>query len=261
MRRPFQAPTRSPLTQRLGFRLAALLAVALLPLGVISLLQAGAWLDAAREQKAAALAGETLRVSAPITGLIREAQGSAEALALTVAPFVGDDAACDAVMSRVKADSGGTYSIRLLCSHRRADDLCLGRRHLRLRRHPALRGDRGGHAPGRVRQEQGPVSGTSVILIVEPVADPAGAGRLGYVAVAIPQAALSGPQAVDPDHIDPSSSHLQRGGDGAHLLEEPLRRARPAAGVPLADLADRAGWTSFAAPPRKARSASTPWSR
>jgi hypothetical protein len=82
---------RPPLLQRLGFRLSLLLAVALLPLGVIALFQTSAWLDAAREQRAAVLMGETLRASAPVTGLIREAQGAAAALARTVRPLLDDE--------------------------------------------------------------------------------------------------------------------------------------------------------------------------
>ena len=80
-RRASMVAGRVPVTQRLGFRLAALLAVVLLPLGVASFLQVDAWLAAARDQRAALLLGETLRAAAPEAGLVREAQGAAAALA------------------------------------------------------------------------------------------------------------------------------------------------------------------------------------
>jgi hypothetical protein len=100
---PSRPGPRAAPRQRLGFRLAALLAVALLPLGVISLPAGDAWLDAAREQRAAVLMGETLRVQRAATGLIREAQGTAAALARTVRPLAGRRGACDAAMSHLAA--------------------------------------------------------------------------------------------------------------------------------------------------------------
>ncbi|EPX83124.1 hypothetical protein ruthe_02741 [Rubellimicrobium thermophilum DSM 16684] len=89
----------------LGLRLASLIAVALLPLGVVSLLQADAWLEAARASRAALLEGATLRAAATEVGLLREAQGAAQALALAVAPLTANEAACDAALSRIAAQS------------------------------------------------------------------------------------------------------------------------------------------------------------
>lgn len=192
-RRPVMPDRRWPALQRLGFRLAALLAVALLPLGVISLLQADAWLGAAREQRAAVLMGETLRVSAPTTGLIREAQGAAAALARTVPLLVGDEAACDAAMTRLASDSP-QYSVvayipvsgLMTCAANGASYDYAG--------NPLFESLVADLRPQIMVNPRGPVSGTSVVLVIHPVEAPAdapGGGYAGYVALALPHAALA----------------------------------------------------------------------
>ncbi len=251
-RRPPSAARRPPLVRRLGFRLSTLLAVALLPLGVISLLQASAWLAAARDQRAAILFGETLRVSAPVTGLIQEAQGSAEALSLTVTRFLDDEAACDALMTRLKAEAEGGYSVvsfvpidgRMTCA---ADGATYDYSGIPL--FEAIVADL---RPSVHVQARGPVSGTSVILIVEPVADPGGAGHLGYVAIAIPHAALAlpkgPPQAADAERLDPSFVTFNAAGEVLTSTEgtafDPVTLPQ---GVALRDLAVRSEQTSFTA--------------
>lgn len=81
-------PSRS--SERLGFRLAFLLAVALLPLGVISALQAQALLDETRARSEAAILGATRLAASEEVRAIQRAQGAAEALA-EVVPYVLDD--------------------------------------------------------------------------------------------------------------------------------------------------------------------------
>ncbi len=51
------------MTETLGFRLAFLLAVALLPLGMVSAVQSAATLKEARARSEAALMGETMRAA------------------------------------------------------------------------------------------------------------------------------------------------------------------------------------------------------
>ncbi len=185
---PRLVPARFPLIQRLGFRLAALLAVALLPLALISVLQANAWLATAREQRAAILMGEALRVSAPVTGLIREAQGAAAALARTVRPLLGDEAACDAAMSHLAAVSP-QYSVvayvapggRMTCAANGAE--------YDYGTNPQFQSLVADPRPAIVVNPRGPVSGSSVVLVVHPVIGEAG-GYSGYIALALPHAAL-----------------------------------------------------------------------
>ncbi|HVG49133.1 MAG TPA: histidine kinase dimerization/phosphoacceptor domain -containing protein [Rubellimicrobium sp.] len=189
---------RPPLLQRLGFRLSLLLAVALLPLGIIALLQTGAWLDAAREQRAAVLMGQTLRASAPVTGLIREAQGAAAALAGTVRPLLNDEAACDAVMSEF-ADEFPRYAVvgyvplngRMTCAANDAAYDYAGNplfefvvSHL----HPSI-----------LVNPLSPVAGTSIVLVIHPVTSEPGGANLGYVALAVPHSALGQEEAQAAD--------------------------------------------------------------
>jgi two-component sensor histidine kinase len=227
--------------------------VALLPLGVISLLQANAWLAAARDQRAAILFGDTLRVSAPVTGLIQEAQGTAESLALTVGSFLEDEAVCDAVMTRIKENSRSGYSVvsfvpitgRMTCASDGASFDYSGI--------PLFEAILADLRPAVYVQAEGPVSGTSVILIIEPVPEPSGSGSLGYVAVAIPHSALGlpngPPQARDANQIDPSFMTFNESGEV--LTSTDGSAFEPAAlplGVDLSDLATRNEQTSFTAP-------------
>ncbi len=244
--------SRFPLTRRLGFRLSALLAVALLPLGFISLFQATAWLAAAREQRAALLFGETLRVSAPVTGIIQGAQGSAEALALTVSSLLSDDEVCDSVMTQVKDNSVGSYSVvsfvpltgQMTCASDGATFDYSGI--------PLFESIVADLRPSVYVQAKGPVSGTSIILIVEPVAAPDGSSFVGYVAIAIPHAALRHPegpqQARDTNRLDPSFITFNDAGevltstDGSAFAPEALPQGRN-----LSDLATQNEEASFTA--------------
>ena len=62
---------------RLDVRLALVLAVALLPIGVISIFQSRSIVTEAEERTAAALYGATMRAAAREVALIREAQAAA----------------------------------------------------------------------------------------------------------------------------------------------------------------------------------------
>jgi hypothetical protein len=234
---PALGPARRwPVLQRLGFRLAALLAVALLPLGVISLLQADAWLVAAREQRAAVLMGETLGATAPIVGLIREARATAATLARTVAPYIGDDARCDALMTDTKAASG-VYSVvafvprdgRMTCASDGATFDYAGI--------PLFEQIIADLRPRVDVQSRGTGVGHLGHLVVEPVADPAGGPGLGYVGIAIPHAALAAPGrapgGIAPDYLTFNGEGVvltsSRGDafDPAHLPRAATSRSSP----------------------------------
>jgi len=175
--------------QRLGFRLAALVAVALLPLTVISFLQADAWLMAAREQRAAVLMGDTLRVSAPVTGLIREAQGAAAALARTVRPILDDERTCDTVMSHL-AGVSPQYSfvgyvplsgVMTCASDGAAYDYS---------DHPLFHQITADLRDMVLVNPRSPVAHTSVVLVIHPVIAEQGGGYSGYVVLAMPHSEL-----------------------------------------------------------------------
>lgn len=95
--------SRNRFTDRLGFRLGLVLSMALLPIGLLAVLQARSLIGEAQARSEAALAGETLRVLLPELRLIRQGQGAAEALAATVPVLQSTDpdpkAACDRIMA------------------------------------------------------------------------------------------------------------------------------------------------------------------
>lgn len=94
---------------RLGFRLGLVLSMALLPIGLLAVLQARSLMNEAQARSEAALAGETLQVLLPELRLIRQGQGAAEVLAATVPMMLsatpGDATGCDSAMARTVAVS------------------------------------------------------------------------------------------------------------------------------------------------------------
>lgn len=76
------------ISDRLGFRLGLVLSMALLPVGLIAVIQSDKILADSQAQSDAALAGETLRAVAPGMRLVRQSQGAASALAASVLPVL-----------------------------------------------------------------------------------------------------------------------------------------------------------------------------
>ncbi len=198
-----EAGRRGRLHERLGFRLSFLLALALLPLGVIGLAQAGAWRDAAREQAAAALMGDTLRAAAPTVGLIREAQGAAAALAQAVAPLTGDAEACVAAMTALN-DASPQYAVAAFVPTSGLMTCGSGGRSFDYRETALFQQMRAEGFPAKVYvQARGPVSGVSIVLVAHPVRVEASGPPLGYVGLALPHTALGHAGRVAEDGASP----------------------------------------------------------
>jgi len=92
------------LRDRLGYRLAAAMAVVLLPLTVISVVKSIALLDESRARSEAALMGETMRAASGELRLIQEARGAATALAKAIWPLVGDTERCSQLLRGLRQD-------------------------------------------------------------------------------------------------------------------------------------------------------------
>ncbi|MCV2869103.1 sensor histidine kinase [Defluviimonas sp. WL0002] len=87
---------------RLGFQIAFLLAVVLLPLALVSAVRSIALVQEAQARSEAALLGETTRAAAEERRIIQEAAGIAATLALAVRHHLADDAAtCSDLMRSV----------------------------------------------------------------------------------------------------------------------------------------------------------------
>lgn len=90
------------ISDRLGFRLGLVLSLALLPVGLIAVIQSDKVLTDSQVQSDTALAGETLRALAPGMRLIRQAQGAALALAASALPVLSQaDGGCAKTLQAV----------------------------------------------------------------------------------------------------------------------------------------------------------------
>ena len=184
---------RPRVLQKLGVRLALALAIALLPLGVISGLQSRSLIHEAQARSAAALLGETLLAAGPVTRLIRSAQVTAEALAVAMPGLSRDPVRCVAAVKRLQAQSNGAYSSIVYvplsgnaqCNSKEMPlDLSGSERLKKISKLPE---------PDVVVIRNGLLSGGSVLAFGHPVSDDIGL-PLGYVSISIPHEILNGPR-------------------------------------------------------------------
>ncbi len=177
------------LTGRIGFRLALLLALALLPLVIISVLNSNAIRREAQNRTEEALQGETVRAAATELRMIQRAQSVAEDLAAIVPSIVGDPEICTAIMKRVVADSGifsfvGFYDRlgQINCSSTgKAYDFSETPAIMRSLTNP--------HPEVNVNRDA-PISRTSIIYALQPVYDAQGS-LIGGITVSVPHRKLT----------------------------------------------------------------------
>lgn len=179
---------RGPLLGRLGFRLMAAVGLALLPLAVLSYVQAERVDHEATARAEAALIGETLRAAAPQTDAIRRIQGGAAALAVSIVPVVDDVARCTAVMQAYARDepllslAGFVQTDGMMnCSSTGVP--------FDFSAYPQVASFVADPRPMVVVNPNGPVSGESVLGILHPVRGADGA-LLGFIATSMPHRAL-----------------------------------------------------------------------
>ncbi len=183
---------RGPLRlfDRLGFRLAFLLAVALFPLLVLAIMQSRSMLSEAQARSEAALMGETLRAVSGITRLIQQAEAQSNLLSDLVPSVMNDDAACSALMRQAKAANPHASFVgftRLDGVMRCSSDGRIADLSASPRFHFVAEQDDLAYTVA----ESGAVSGTSVLTISYPVRDAAGA-RIGFVSISLPHQGLDG---------------------------------------------------------------------
>lgn len=175
--------------KKLGFRMAFTLAVALLPLGVLSAMQSRSMLIEAQARSQAALLGETLLAAAPEAGLIRAARSSAATLAAAMAALITDEFGCTVAMRRVVDESGGTYSFVAFVPLSGVATCTSSGTPLDLTKSERLAKMRTDHAPDVAVIRQAIVSGTSVLAFGHPAYDVQG-NLLGYVSISMPHKVL-----------------------------------------------------------------------
>ena len=177
------------LVHRLGLRLAFLMAVTLLPLGIVAYLQTRNLATEAQARTEAALMGASLKAASEEIGAIRVAQGVVAGLAGVVPGLMGDTTACVNAL-RQAADQTPRASLvafvpqsgRMICSSSGAV--------FDYSSDPLFQQERGNLSPSFLVSRKGPVTGTSVLGILHPVLDGDGT-YLGYLSVWIPHSALT----------------------------------------------------------------------
>ncbi len=104
------APIRRRVIDGVGFRVAFLLAIVLLPLTVIAVVKSLTVMQEARARSEAALMGETMRAASGELRLIQQARGSATVLSDAIWPIAKNDDECNILMRRI-LDEEAQYSL------------------------------------------------------------------------------------------------------------------------------------------------------
>jgi len=174
--------------EKLGVRIAYALAIALLPLGIISGLQSKSLMDEARARSTAALLGETLLAAISERQLIWGARVSAQALAHTIIGLQDDPAECSAALRELlERFDGYSYIAYIPVSGlARCTSDGVDRDYTQRERFRQMIAD---PKPDTVVIRDGLASGTSVLAFGHPVRDAAGV-NLGYVSISMPHSVL-----------------------------------------------------------------------
>ncbi|MEO6300130.1 MAG: sensor histidine kinase [Paracoccaceae bacterium] len=177
-----------PIVQRLGFQIAFLLAVVLLPLSLISMVNSVRAISETRARSEAALTGETLMAAANEVRMIQEARGSAAVLALTIEPLLSDDAACTAALRSLGVTLPQYAQISYIPLNGQVRCSSTGQQ-LDISQSPLFKATVGDDGPGLAVSTNSPISGVSILAVSNPVHDDQGT-YLGYVFMALPHRKL-----------------------------------------------------------------------
>ena len=178
------APYRRQFASKLSNRFALILALALMPIGIIAFDQTDTLEDEIRARSGAALLGATLRAAQAETGVILHAQGLVGALALALPDVVADPAKCNALMSEVvKLEPAAAvvqfvpYDGLMTCSSSgESYDYSTNQTFLQVRAQTE---------PSFAITSYGPVTRTSLLIIFRPVLASDGS-TLGFAVMGLP---------------------------------------------------------------------------
>ena len=177
-----------PFASRFAIRFAIILALAMLPAGVIAFVQTRALQSEVQARSEIGLLGATLQAAAVETSLIGRARGMVGSLAGAMPYVLDDPKACNDLMLRVGALEPAASLVafvpvsgKMTCSSsgKQFDYSGIPLFHTIISK----------RQPSFFVTPHGPVSGTSLVGVVHPVLDDAGT-YVGYTVIALPHKAL-----------------------------------------------------------------------
>lgn len=178
-----------PYSARLAIRFAIILALALLPGGIVGIIQTNALEDEIQARNDAVLLGTTLQAATGETGVIRRLRGMMKALAEAIPLVVDDPAACEALVSRIPADEPGVQVVAFIPTSGVMTCSSTGKR-FDFKGNDNFERTNAAQAPMFTVAEKGPISGVSVLGISHPVFDASGT-YLGYIGLSVSHVSLA----------------------------------------------------------------------
>lgn len=203
-------------TSSLGFRLASTLVLALLPLGLLSIVQAWASLEQTERATLSGIGGTSIEAMRPQMDLIRDAKTTARMLAAGLSAGVPPNANCVARM-RTGAATNPTATLvayipmsgRITCTSTGTPiDFSGDPLFARMTAKPE---------PALAFGVKGPVSGAPVIGVAEPVVDAAAARQTGVVAILLRHRSILPTPYVDNESLWKPALLATYTGDGTLL--------------------------------------------
>lgn len=168
---------------KLGFRLVALLGVALLPLMIVSIVRSQSVLSEAVGRSQAALVGETLGVVREEVTTIEGAVAVSRSLSKTIGKFLDDPDVCMRIMMAQLIDT--SYSFAGFYDTTGFSPCSSAGEPVDFGMTPALQTQLADPRSVILVNQEAPVSRTSVIYASHPVYDEAG-GLMGFTAISVP---------------------------------------------------------------------------
>ncbi len=172
---------------RLGFRLAVLLAIALLPLLIVSVVRSQSVISVAVARSQAALVGVTLQAVRKETILIENAKAVAQSLATMMPPLLDDLPACRRLMEAAMAET--QFSFMGFYNTTGQSDCSTEDAPINFGVTPRLAALIADPRPSVAVSEKAPASKTSVVFASHPVFDDGGK-LLGFTSVSVPHTKL-----------------------------------------------------------------------
>lgn len=222
-------------TERLAFRLAFLLTVALLPLGMIAVAQTWRIIEQAEHTSQVALQGKTAEAAAGERAMIQTALGVAEALSPAIIETLPDIGACNRLLSDYVRRSSGFAFVGFVGNDGIVACSSAGSGH-DVRESSTYRAQTARPAPFVTASATGSLSNRPVVVVSQPLRS--GAERLGYIVVSIPQAVLTAIRPHDDAEAPVEIVTFSAGGEilTTYGSREQAERSLPAE-ISLTDLA------------------------